>query len=277
MRLLAVVVTYYPEKKLLEENINAIYDYTDKILIWENTPKTDRIKYRFFFREKIEYCGGDINSISHALNCAWRYAQKQGYDYLLTMDQDSIWSNFALFKQTVLKYNEKRMCIIGPFASDDVNNKKIDSGVVENRWQITSGMLIRTALLNQIGGYNESFSVDCIDIELCLRAKRKGYRSYYCYDGFLKQRYGELIYKKFFGHEFRITYYNSFRIRGIILGHILLYRTYHLHELIQETIYWLIMISLSIVLVKGDRLKRIHSLIKGIWDGLFISNDNTKK
>ena len=34
--ILAIVVTYFPEEKLLKENVNAFIDSVDKVLIWEN-------------------------------------------------------------------------------------------------------------------------------------------------------------------------------------------------------------------------------------------------
>ena len=99
MKILAIVVTYYPEKNLLKKNINAFIEYVDKVLIWENTPESEKLSFRFIHDEKIEYCGDGINSISHALNYGWKYAKRNGYDYLLTMDQDSILVNLIQNKK----------------------------------------------------------------------------------------------------------------------------------------------------------------------------------
>ena len=96
-KVLAIVVTYYPEKHLICNNIEAFIDNVDKVLIWENTPQEECNKYRFLVNEKIEYCGDGNNSISKALNYGWKYARENGYNYLLTMDQDSVWVNFPLF------------------------------------------------------------------------------------------------------------------------------------------------------------------------------------
>ena len=96
-KILAIVVTYYPERDLLEKNISAYIEYVDKVLIWENTPEEYKLQYRFVEHKKVEYCGDGINSISHALNHAWKYAIENGYDYLLTMDQDSLWADFSSF------------------------------------------------------------------------------------------------------------------------------------------------------------------------------------
>ena len=67
-KILAIVVTYYPEKELLERNVQAFINRVDKVLIWENTPSPDKMSYRFISHEKVEYYGDGINSISRALN-----------------------------------------------------------------------------------------------------------------------------------------------------------------------------------------------------------------
>ena len=102
-KILAIVVTYYPEKELLERNVQAFIDHVDKVLIWENTPSPDKLDYRFIEHEKVVYYGDGINSISRALNYAWEYANENGFDYLLTMDQDSYFENFDYYvSKTVL-------------------------------------------------------------------------------------------------------------------------------------------------------------------------------
>ena len=52
-KILAIVVTYYPEKELLERNVQAFINRVDKVLIWENTPSPDKMSYRFISHEKV--------------------------------------------------------------------------------------------------------------------------------------------------------------------------------------------------------------------------------
>ena len=127
MRILAIVITYYPEKELMEKNVSAFIDDVNKVLIWENTPESDKLKYRFIEHEKVEYCGDGINSISHGLNYGWHYANNGGYDYLLTMDQDSILINFAAMKEYVKSHIYERI-IIGP--SLNMGSRRLRSAAV---------------------------------------------------------------------------------------------------------------------------------------------------
>ena len=81
-KILAIVVTYYPEQDLLVRNVQAFIEHVSKVLIWENTPSPDKLQYRYVVHEKVEYYGDGINSISRALNFAWEYANENGFDYL---------------------------------------------------------------------------------------------------------------------------------------------------------------------------------------------------
>ncbi len=185
------------------------------------------------------------------------------------MDQDSVWHNFENFKRAVFQRNIQEKCICGPITTTDAKYIPQKNGFEINRWQITSGMLLKTELLNAIGGYNESYIVDCVDIELCLRAKSLGYNSYYCYDGYLKQRYGIPYSVMFLGKLRNYTYYNPFRVRGIIGGHIRLYRIYKHPHLPKEIRRYMKEAVKAIVYSHKQPINMILALIKGILDGLF--------
>ena len=66
-KILAIVVTYYPEKDLLVRNIRAFIEHVDKVLIWENTPSPDKLQYRYFTHEKVEYYGDGVKSVEFCM------------------------------------------------------------------------------------------------------------------------------------------------------------------------------------------------------------------
>lgn len=271
---LAVIVTYNPDRELLHKNLDAFVDDVDRLLIWDNTPgTTGHDLYREFDQNKIVYIGkGNNCGISKALNFALRYAIDYGYDYLLTMDQDSVWHGFKAFKNAVMKKNESERCICGPYAGVDTKTEIRKKGFVRNRWQITSGMLVRTCVLKAIGGYNEAFMVDCVDIELCLRAKTFGVYSYYCYEGFLQQRYGIPSKTFFWGKERNYTYYSPFRVRGILGGHISLYRKYKHPELPKEIKFYTKEAVKSMIYSRKHVFKLFVAILGGFFDGLLKNN-----
>ena len=100
MKILAVVVAYHPEPDLLRRNLDSFADGVDHILLWRNSPvECDH--------PKVELAGDGTNQgIGTALNAAWTYAVQNGFDWLLTMDQDSCWEDFEAFQAAVLQRSE---------------------------------------------------------------------------------------------------------------------------------------------------------------------------
>ena len=175
-RILAIVVTYNPDKALLEKNISVFINDVDKVLIWENTPGAEKYQYRLIDNSKVEYCGDGVNSISHALNYAWKYAETNGYNYLLTMDQDSVFENFSLFIENTIFNDNAPKGIWIPLMVNGNHLIKQDSSVKvkEVFFGITSGMLLELSVIRKVGGWNEAFAIDGVDCEFCFHANRVG-------------------------------------------------------------------------------------------------------
>lgn len=265
MRILAIVVTYHPEKDLLEKNISAFIEHVDKLLIWENTPEHEKLYYRFIHNDKVEYCGDGVNSISRALNYAWRFAVDNGYDYLLTMDQDSQWVDFKSFLSKTIDNPEVPRGIWGPDSSGSDNYKDICRMDI----LITSGMLIETKLINIIGGWNEFFKIDCVDDEFCLRARSKGVNTYMFGGLVLNQRFGIPRIARLLGHEAKLRNDSPKRLYSIYKNHVLLLRLFPEVKSIRKDfkVCWLPQIK-WIFVFENDRFRKLFAIIRGIISGL---------
>lgn len=265
MKILAIVVTYYPEKELLEKNISAFIDHVDKVLIWENTPEQEKLNYRFIEHEKVEYCGDGINSISHALNYAWKYVQNNDYDYLLTMDQDSLWVDFSAFLNNTIYNPDVPIGIWGPDSSGTNKYK----GICTFDILITSGMLIERKLIDIIGGWNEFFAIDCVDDEFCLRAKEKGIQTYMFGGIFLLQRFGIPRVAKLLGHEAKLRNDSPRRLYSIYKNHLILIRLFPKVSSIRKDfrVCWVGIIK-WIVFFENKRFSKLFAIIRGIISGL---------
>ena len=273
MKVLAIIVTYYPEKELLENNVSSFVDEVDKVLIWENTPSSDKNNYRFIKHEKIEYCGDGVNSISHALNVAWRYAKDNSYDYLLTMDQDSVFEHFSAYRDAVVSLNAKEQCIVGPVTTQQ------DLETCEEFFSvpaiITSGMLVSVSLIDRLNGFCEAFSVDAVDSELCVKATSKGIHVYQHSKTFLQHRLGNTSDH----HKNRPCLVRSYppkRLYGIFRNHIILYRKYRDNAWLKDIIkaYFRIYLIGIILYDNNQKMKKTFSILKGIKDALFFDIDS---
>lgn len=268
MRTLAVVVTYYPEKELLQRNVSSYMDIVEKVLIWENTPEADAMSRRYIQNGKIEYVGNRKNDgIAKALNYAWKYAKANGYDVLLTMDQDSVLENFDAYYNKAKQILSYERCIVGPIVNEKPED--FDCEVVKMPYIITSGMLIPIGVLDILGGYNETFFVDAIDLDICIRSIEHGIPVYKLVYGQMVQQYGNGEDKCIFGKRVHGYNYSLFRYEGIFRNHIILYRLHRDNvELKNKIKHYYKSYLKGIILVEKNKLSKLKAIAKGTYKGL---------
>lgn len=274
---LVIVVTYYPDEKLLRRNISAFIDDVDKVLIWENTPEEHKLQYRFVEHEKVEYCGDGINSISRALNFGWKYSKLNGYEYLLTMDQDSVLVNFSIMKEYIRRHPNE-MTLLSPH----INKSNIISspipdgniGITRVDGLITSGALFSIRLLDKLGGFNDKLAIDGIDTDLYLRADMLGIPSYRINNCNLIQRFGEPNVRFFLRKRFEFSEYSASRLESILKSHIFLIRKYNNMSLSTKRYiikHYIIDKIVEIILFENHKISKVKSVFVGIIKGFVMS------
>lgn len=264
--ILSIIVTYFPEKELLEKNISSIIHSVDKVLIWENTPSAQCKSYRFINHIKVEYHGDGINSISHALNYAWQYAKAGGYDYLLTMDQDSRFKNVPHYlKQTIFNENAPDGIYTPPIKE---MGTEFTQDFVEIQRPITSGMLIPVHLIDKIGGWDENFRIDAVDDEFCLHAHSLGIKTYAVKDIEMQYRLGNPEMRKFMGRTITLKNYPPSRLYGIYKNNILLIRKFPQFTYIRDDFKGWLRYIVWILLFEDSKAKKFISILRGCFAGL---------
>lgn len=272
--ILVIIVTFKPDKELLKRNIDSIIDDVEHIIVWENTDSLYSPNYRVIKDERVEYVGeGRNKGISYALNYAWKYAVDNNYDYLLTMDQDSVWDNFRSFKKAVFSSDYYKSAIFCPSQDNGTIDIKVE--IVDRC--ITSGALFPISILNTIGGFCNTFYVDMIDSEVCYRAKRFGYPILKMYNCRLKQRYGIQSKCRFLFFKFYTRNYSPNRLYGIIRNSIILLRLYPEAKGVKK-IYrkmYLRQFFLHILFGEANKKNKIKAMVQGWIDG-HVYNRNLK-
>ena len=272
-KILAIVVTYYPEKELLVRNVQAFIGHVDKVLIWENTPSPDKLDYRFISHEKVEYFGDGVNSISRALNFAWEYANEKGFDYMLTMDQDSYFENFDFYVGRTVFCKDAPDGIWTP----QMNREAVSDEYEEIDIPITSGMLASVKIVNAIGGWNESYTIASVDDEFFLQAHQCKIKKYKVKDASLLQRFGITQVVTVFGHKLELRNYGPQRLYDIYRNNIILIRKYPKIDYLRKNFfhYWLKAIVL-VFLFEKQRFKKTAAIFKGIISGLRYKNEELR-
>lgn len=273
MKLLAVVITYYPEKEEAVQNILRYVDHVDKLIIWENTPEAERAAYRLEMPE--EYCDkvsyfrtGDNEGIAYPLNRVIEWGLDNGYTHLLTMDQDSHWLNFDLYRKQAEKYGSQYHIM-----SPDVNAQTVtfDDRIRVVHASITSGSIYDLTIFREVGLFREDFFIDAVDTELCYRAASKGYPTICICNAHLKQQYSAPI--KVMG--ITSLNYTAFRTYHIVRNHIRLWRGYSetMEDRIKKYIRkkFIVKRFFKIILIEKSKRRKLGAMIKGLYHGFTYS------
>jgi len=196
MRVLAAVFFYNPDLKRAIYNIEQYIDFVDRLIVWNNSPDTERCAYKEAFvgkpyESKLTFEGGSGNmGMSKPINFAIRKTIEENYDCLLTMDQDSVWQNFDHYVNEVGKHD-----FLHNAFEPSINFIKNESVDVEKMYFdriISSGMMYGRKALKSVGYMNEKFFVEGIDTEYGYRILiNKDVNLYRINNALLQQNIGE--------------------------------------------------------------------------------------
>lgn len=224
----AVVILYNPEICVLD-NITTYVDNVDKLYIVDNSEQKN-----IFFIDKIKnyqnahYIDNQGNQgIAHALNVGANKAIDDGYEWILTMDQDSVATPGML--DNMLDYfahaaDINHISIIAPFHANSYHPEcTSNEPYSEVLSTMTSGNLLNLKLYEKIGPFIAELFIDYVDNEYCLRSKLKGCKVIQVNNAILKHNLGELkqhkiLWKSFFStNHSPIRRYYAFRNRIYII------------------------------------------------------------
>jgi rhamnosyltransferase len=174
----AVVILFQPEQSV-KENINSYAKLTEKLYIYDNSEINNSTLFESSFRYKTKttYIHNSNNEgIAKRLNQACGLAIKDGFDYLLTMDQDSYFDEAIIsqYFNCIETIKEKNVSMFGI----NYQQKAIQENCSykEVKFLITSGSVINLKLNQTIGGFDENLFIDFVDTEYCFRSIQKGFK-----------------------------------------------------------------------------------------------------
>lgn len=273
VKIVAIVITYFPDAKETVLNIKQYIDYIDKLIIWENTPVNVRSEYKITipeYSDKIFFMSTDKNEgIAYPLNRCIEWAIKNNYSHILTMDQDSYWENFTDFVKNVsILHESENQCVITPNINHHYNNNNQFS--FEKESFITSGTIFPLSVITRIGNFNEALFVEGVDLDYSLRVVENGIKIIALPSSHLIQNFGNPIQSKNF--KFTTSNYSAKRTHNIVKNHFLIYRKYKNFMTQQQK--RMIFRSyttdrlIKIVLLEKDKCAKIYAILKGIYLGL---------
>lgn len=274
-RLLAVVTLYQPHIGNVAQNILSYIDNVDTLIVWDNSPLSEQVRQRL--TEELPSCNniiwhsdGDNKYIAKAINYSWNIMKEQGYNLLLVMDQDSSWNNFSAYRkdaENVFAKN-KESGAIAPFVPS-VDRWKVNDILHQVRFFINSGTIISLESLNAIGGADEKFPLDGLDMDLSIRIQKAGKKLFCLTNHNLTHQLGHPRRHKWL--PLGTNDYSTARTYTITKGHTLCLRRHfkwltwnERWKVIKEVILYK---PLTIVIMEEQKRMRLTAYIKGLIHG----------
>lgn len=200
----AIIVSYNPDKNLLD-SVNLLISQVEKIIIVDNgsieEKRKDISSIKDIDNERIEIIFNEENlGIATALNIGVREALKQGFNWILTMDQDSKASKDMVEKMFEVYNNideKERKSILSIFPNFvDERIQSIEENLVMNIYEyvdadITSGNLVNSEVFDKVGFFDDSLFIDLVDTDFCMRLNEKNIKMIKVRDAILYHSLGE--------------------------------------------------------------------------------------
>ena len=185
----AVVTTFQPSADLVA-NIKLIVGQVARVIIVDDSGTAEGWqRLRLWFRDMrtVEILSQPYNlGQATALNCGIAAAQSRGYQWILTLDDDTsvesdLVGNLIRSWNTLSGDGGKPVAVIGASHRDGSTgcieaHAENDRWFLEKRGIITAGSLFPVAVYQEIGPFRDEFFIDSVDYDFCLRARAAGYR-----------------------------------------------------------------------------------------------------
>lgn len=262
-----VIVVYHPQIERLKDNLSNYDKMVRQVIVVDNSENIECKQYLTALCIEKGYRYIDMfgnQGISLALNSGIHYAISVGYDWVLTMDQDSC------FQTNIDGYVDFiNMCedldnyiFLAPSYSFNSHIAQVDNRMLYPKFVWQSGCLIQVCNYLKLGPYLDKLFVDYVDYEYCLRARKKDFSFVQLTSVILNHNPGELQDASFLG--FKYQYHSSSPVRHYYyvrngLYVILKYKSF-------KCVYFLLKSILKVLLMENNKKSKIYFMFRGLCD-----------
>jgi rhamnosyltransferase len=189
-KIAAIIVKYGEGTQVISDNIIVLLKLGVDIFLVDNSLNFDPS----YGELNINYIHNyNNNGLAGGLNAGIKCAIKNGSEFLLLLDQDTILKIETLkeyFSESTRLLEDKKIACCGPSFIDikfgkkhgfanygflKINAKPTHESAVSCLYLMTSATMISKDVFNVVGLMDESLFIDYIDVEWCLRARSRGY------------------------------------------------------------------------------------------------------
>ncbi len=289
--IVAVIVLFIPDLKLLERLLASLNGQVDRVLAIDNTPDPAVTLAPFLasFPLSLAYIPlGENKGVAEAQNIGIREAISTGCSHVLLLDQDSalppdMVAKLIAAESELLKAGMK-VAAVGPQYRDEktgipsfavrytamsvrkISLDQLSSAPVETDILIASGSIIRTVTLQSVGPMRSDLFIDFVDTEWTLRARSSGYKCFCIPNVIMTHSVGdasiEVFGKSVYLHSELRKYY---RLRNAVYLLGLSSMGWNWRSYILRWIPYYLLLSLY---TSENKFQNAWLIVRALWDGL---------
>lgn len=293
MKVLAIIVTYNPDEERLNENLKAIACQTDKVVIVDNGSDDTAFLERFSFVYNAAVIGNKKNKgIACALNQGMKYACENGFEWAITLDEDSVCpDNIISSAKKIIeeKAGRKKMlsddsdvecclddiAIIVPLIKETASGElcELDTAVNDESCQevkkcITSAAITNVRIWKKLRGFDNKMFIDYVDYDYAIRCIINNYKIIRMNNVILDHRIGKSEYRKFLWTKIRVANHSPYRKYYIARNIVVYIKRYAKHISVAAEFLRLFKVLLLIVLYEDNKSEKLRAYFKGLKAGI---------
>jgi len=275
----AVVVTYHPDAAV-PDNLAAIRPQVQGLVVVDNGSSEEKLNRLRLAALGIKFTlieNGDNLGIATGLNIGVKWAQSEGYTWVALFDQDS--TAPPAFIDTMRRAYDTnrrgdRAALLVPRYIDSRLGHALPANYAANgslQVAMTSGSLMPVAIFSREGWFEESFFIDGVDYEYCLRLRSRGYSVEECTEAVLLHAPADFTECKLKGSRLFLTsnysaerrYYRDRNKIWMMRKYCTRYPAFFLNTLASS-----LKDCVKILLAENDKRRKVFHMALGVRDGL---------
>ncbi len=266
----AVITLFNPDEKI-KTRLESIIPFTERIYLVDNSESVNDGLVNYFQNlQKVEYIfNGENLGIASALNTGIKKALSDGFDYLLTLDQDSEFEVNSLGKLISSIQPDDKIGIYSPFHKNKFFTNPPSNKEYEDILDVmTSGNILNLKVVDNIGFFREDYFIDYVDIEYCLRLRKNDYKILRINSSFLNHNEANLMRKSFLGKYVYPPNHKPFRWYYKIRNYFYLKDEYlsHFPEYFEKEKRNIRNNIFKIILFEKEKFLKIKFILRGYFD-----------
>ncbi len=259
--MIAAITLLFKPLPEVYRNIKTYLDEVDCLYLVDNSPSTCSFPEGLLEEEKVKLLSSGTNmGVAEAYNLGLQNAQKDGYRWLMTMDQDSFFESRQTehFFEDFSKASKNNLGIYAPLHNPKFLSQQGDEPVSV---VMSSASIVNVDMALKLGSFDSALFIDEVDHEFCLRIQQNGFIVLQNKSVYLNHSLGEEVRKGVKKYSSTRLYYmtrNHFYIKNRYQD---LYPAYFRKRIsyMRKFLFWQLFNH-------GHKLHRIMMILLGIKD-----------